>query len=72
MISADLYVEGKVPDERERFTIVVMGFNRTGKRDFKSGVGISSRGQEEFKAARMVCLISSDEAGVKRSSDGGG
>ncbi len=72
MISADLYVEGKVPDERERFTIVVMGVKRTGKRDFKSGVGISSRGQEEFEAARMVRLISSDEAGVKRSSDGGG
>ena len=25
MISADLYADGKVPDERERFTIVVMG-----------------------------------------------
>jgi hypothetical protein len=67
-----LYVEGKVPDEKERFTIVVMGFNRTGKRDFKSGVGISSRGQEEFEAGRMVGLISSDEAGVKSSSDRGG
>jgi hypothetical protein len=72
VINAVLYEDGKVPEERERFTIVVMGFNSTGKRDFKSEVGISSRGQDELVAARMFRLISSDVAGAKRSSEGGG
>ncbi len=49
----------------------MMGFRSTGKRDFKSEVGISSRGQDELVAARMVRFISSDEAGAKRSSEGG-
>ena len=63
IINAVLYEDGKVPVERERFTIVVMGFNSTGKRDLKSEAGISSRGQDELVAARMFRLISSDVAG---------
>ena len=34
-------------------------------------MGISSRGQDELVAARMFHLISSDVAGVKRSSEEG-
>ena len=41
VISAVLYSDGKVPEERKRFTIVVMGFISTGKRDFKGEVRIS-------------------------------
>ena len=72
MINAVLYEDGKVPEERERFIIVVMSFNSTGKRDFKSEVGISSRGQDELVASRMFRLISFDVAGAKISSEGGG
>ena len=31
VISAVLYPDGKVPEERERFTIVVMGFRSTAR-----------------------------------------
>ena len=37
----------------------------------KREIGISSRGQDELVAARMVRFISSDKAGAKKPSEGG-
>ena len=54
MINAVLYEDGKVPEERERFTIVVMGFNSTGKRDFKSEVGILIKRTGRISSSKNV------------------
>ena len=62
---------GKIPSERERFMIVVIGGNRESMHDFRSFVGIRSREQVEFEKERIALRTSRVVArGISERSGG--
>lgn len=63
---------GKVPEDRERLTILVIGIRKALRQDFSRVVGIRSMGQVEFDEARIALATSEDDAGEKEVKDGGG
>ena len=62
---------GKVPSERERFTMLVMGMIRESRQDLSKKVGMMSRVQEAFEDLRMAAFTSSGLAGEKLVRQGG-
>ena len=60
---ACLYYEGKRPSERHKFTIFVIGPDKTCKQDFKYRVGMTSNEQVASEAVRIAVLTSSSVAG---------
>ena len=55
----------------DRFTMVVIGRIRAGRQDFRSLVGMGSRGQVALDEEDIALVISSMVAGEKRFSCGG-
>ena len=72
MTKAHLKESGKVPEESDRFTMVVMGPRRAWRHFLRRKVGMRSRGQVESEEARMASETSEAEAGGKAESGGGG
>ena len=66
-----MYRDGKLPSERTRLTIFVIGRTKTSRQDFSNFVGIGSSGHVASEEDRMICLISSVVANLKLSKDGG-
>jgi len=54
---AFLYLSGKMPSERQRFTMVVIGRIRAGRQDFKSEVGMGSREQVALDEEEIAIVI---------------
>lgn len=52
--NAVLKVVGKMPSDNERFIKVMTGRRRASIQDFRSLVGITSRGQVEFDEDRIA------------------
>lgn len=71
MTIAVLNDAGKVPSASERLMIVVMGGSRESMQDFRSLVGIRSRGEVEFEEERIALRTSRQEAGQKSERGGG-
>ena len=69
--TADLKELGKVPSERERFTMLVMGMIRESRQDLSKKVGMMSRVQEALEDLRMAAFTSSGLAGEKLVRQGG-
>ena len=56
---------GKIPWERDIFTIAVIGVIKTSMQDFSKGVGIGSRSHDLFGESMMSRRISFSDAGQK-------
>ena len=69
---AVLKEDGKVPSERERLMIVVIGGRRQSIHDFRRIVGMISREHVEFEDERMALRTSSMVAGGKSERGRGG
>ena len=61
----------KVPSERARLIIVVMGRAKESRQDLRRKVGMKSRVQEALEEERMACLTSWMLAGRKEEQAGG-
>ena len=68
---ADLKEWGKVPSERARLMMLVLGSRRESRHDLSRKVGIISRVQEALEDLRMAILTSSVLAGEKDDRQGG-
>ena len=62
---ADLKESGKIPSERARLIILVIGSRRESRQDLSRKVGMISRSQEAFDDLRIAILTSSVDAGEK-------
>ena len=62
---ADLKESGKIPSERARLIILVLGSRRESRQDLSRKVGMISRSQEAFDDLRIAILTSSVDAGEK-------
>ena len=62
---ADLKESGKIPSERARLMILVIGSRRESRQDLSRKVGMISRSQEAFDDLRIAILTSSVDAGEK-------
>jgi hypothetical protein len=68
---AVLNESGKMPSERARLMIVVIGKAKVSRQDLRRKVGMMSREQEAFEAERMAFLTSWILAGSKVEQEGG-
>jgi len=62
---ADLKESGKIPSERARLIMLVIGSRRESRQDLSRKVGMISRSQEAFDDLRIAILTSSVDAGEK-------
>ena len=62
---ADLKESGKIPSERARLIILVIGSRRESRQDLSRKVGMISRSQKAFDDLRIAILTSSVDAGEK-------
>ena len=62
---AELKESGKIPSERARLIILVIGSRRESRQDLSRKVGMISRSQEAFDDLRIAILTSSVDAGEK-------
>lgn len=69
---ATLKGSGKVPSDRDRLMMLVMGIRRESRQALSRNVGMTSRWQVALEEARIACLTSSLLAGVKEVRRGGG
>lgn len=60
---ADLKESGKMPSERARLMMLVMGRRRESRQDLSRNVGIMSRAQEALEDLRIAVFTSSVLAG---------
>ena len=67
----DLKELGKVPSERERFTMLVIGMIIESRQDLRKKVGMMSSVQEALEDLRMTAFTSSGLAGGKLVKKGG-
>ena len=68
---ADLKESGKIPSERARLIMLVMGSKRESRQDLIRKVGMISRVQEALEDLRIAALTSSMFAGEKDERRGG-
>jgi hypothetical protein len=62
---------GKMPSDRARFIIIVMGCNKESRQDLRRKVGIVSREQVALEDIWIAFLTSSASAGRKDENSGG-
>jgi len=69
---AFLYEVGKVPSDKARLMMLVIGRSKESRQDLSRKVGIMSREQVELEDNKIACLTSLILAGAKVGKDGGG
>jgi hypothetical protein len=65
-------LDGKVPSVREKFMMVVIGWSRTSRQDFRRKVGMMSSEHVPLEDRSMAARTSSAEAGENSGRSGGG
>ena len=68
---AILKLSGKVPSDKAKFMILVMGSIRESRQDLRRNVGIVSREQVAFVEIKIALRTSSELAGENVAKDGG-